>query len=107
MNKFKFTLTILLLMGFQFSFSQTTEFQGTVTLGPRAHVYKLVTVPNIPQNYSPPDGATIPTIATYETKLTNGKTEVTVKDVVNLNGVPPYTINANKVFRILLSPNSD
>jgi hypothetical protein len=86
-------------------YGQTTEFPGKVDLGPTAHVYKVVTIPNCPQTYTPPAGAT-PTTIKHETKLTNGKTEITIESVVNSAGVP-IIVNANKELKIPFSPNSD
>ncbi len=86
--------------------AQTTEFQGTVTLRQLAHVFKVVTVPNSPHTYLPLAGTTGTTI-TYETKLTNNKTDIVIKDVINPVGAGPFTINANLVRKIPMSPYSN
>lgn len=85
--------------------AQTTELQGTVTLDVNAQVFKNVIVPNCPQPYTPPAG-TAGTTITYETKLVNDKTNITVEDVVNPGG-GAILINANKVIKIPLTGNSD
>lgn len=104
MRKLFFVLQLLIIV---YSVkSQTTEFQGTIKLGPLARVYKQIVVHNCNQSYNPPSGASGTSI-TYETKYTNDKTEITVKDIVTPNGAPPYTVLANKKIKLLLSPNSD
>jgi len=84
---------------------QTTEFQGTITLKRKHNVFKVVTVPNCPQSYTPPSGST--TTITHETKFTNAKTEIKVESVVNPGGSSPMNILANKVHKIKLSPDAD
>ncbi|MFD0763309.1 hypothetical protein ACFQZI_00495 [Mucilaginibacter lutimaris] len=86
--------------------AQTTEFLGTVKLGPKAHVVKIVTIPDCPQPYTPPAG-TAGTQIKFETKLTNGKTDITIKDKVTPTAGNAIMIKANKVLKILMSPNSE
>lgn len=103
----KFLIFLLSLSFFVTSqvHGQTTEMPGTVKIGPKANVFKIVTIPNCPKAYSPPPGSTTTEI-TYETKLQNGKTDIVVKNVVNDLG-SSIDINSNKVLRIKLFPNSD
>lgn len=87
----------LILLNFQVS-SQTIEFSGTAKLRQYHKVYKIITVPNCPQAYRPPKGSTGTTIK-YETKLSNGKTEITVEDKVISAGNDTINIPANKIYK--------
>ncbi len=98
-----FATTLLFLCTFQV-FSQTTEFQGTVNLGPLAKVYKIISVPNCPQSYSPPAGTT--TTVTQERKYTNGKIEIKVESTNSPVGTP-LSINANQELKVPIFPNSE
>lgn len=98
-----FIATFFFLCTFQV-YSQTTEFQGTVNFGPLAKVYKIISVPNCPQSYSPPAGTT--TTITHEKKYTNGKIEIKVESTNSPVGTPIY-INANQEIKVPIFPNSD
>lgn len=104
--RLRLVFTAILLLPISLLIGQTTEFQGRVHLGPLAHVYKIVTIPNCPQTYTPIIGTSATTV-THETKYANDKTEITVKDIVNPIGLNPIIINANKILRVAMSPNSD
>lgn len=82
--------------------AQTVEFQGNVKLNYNHKVYKVVTVPNCPTQYTAPAGTE--TTITYETKFTNNKTEIKVESIVD--GAAPIVLNANKIVKVEIFPNA-
>ena len=100
----KFRLLGMLAISTGACFAQTTEMTGTVELGPKAHVFKVFSIPNCPQSYTPPTG-TVTTTIKYETLYTNGKTSIKVESIANPS--ESININSNKEIRISLSPDSD
>jgi hypothetical protein len=98
----KYIFTLALLSASLVCVAQTVEFAGTVNLNNNSQVYKIVTVPNCPNNYTPPAGTQ--TTITYETKFTNDKTEIKVESVAN--GAGAIVVNANKTVKVPIFPNS-
>jgi hypothetical protein len=96
-------MTFIFFISFQ-TLSQTTDLQGTVNFGPLARVYKIITVPNCPQTYTPPAGTA--TTITHEKKYTNEKVEIKVESTIAPAGTPLF-INANQEIRVPIFPHSE
>lgn len=105
MKRFKFRIIVAAVLFGNNVLGQTTEFQGSINLRNNHRVFKVVTVPNCPQSYVPPNGAN--TTITHETKYTNSKTEIKVESIVDPGGSSPINILANKVNKIELAPNAN
>lgn len=101
--KKNYLLSVFIILLSLSCFSQTTEFKGTVELGPDSQVYKVVTATDCTHTYNPPAGSATTTV-TYETALKNGKTDIKVESISN----PMSSINltVTKTLEIPMFPDS-